>query len=78
MYFMPEVRGLGIGQKVLTRCLAEAQRAGFTRMYLETLEAMTQARALYERNGFEPLAAPLGKTGHFGCDRFYARALPGP
>lgn len=75
MYFMPEVRGLGLGQRVLAECLAGARRARFTRMYLETLAAMSQARALYERNGFRRLARPLGTTGHFGCNSFYIRDL---
>jgi putative acetyltransferase len=77
MYFMPEVRGLGLGQKVLAQCLALAHRAGFAQMYLETLEAMSQARALYERNGFVRLERPMGDTGHFGCNSFYLRALTG-
>jgi putative acetyltransferase len=75
MYFLAELRGLGLGQEVLTRCLEGARRAGFRRMYLETLTNMAQARALYERNGFERLDGPLGNTGHFGCNMFYARAI---
>lgn len=75
MYFMPDARGLGLGQEVLSRCLAHARRAGFTCMYLETLEAMSQARRLYERNGFERLDRPMGDTGHFGCNSFYSRDL---
>lgn len=75
MYFLPEVRGLGIGHKVLLGCLAGAKRAGFARMYLETLGAMSQARALYERNGFRRLQRRLGETGHFGCNSFYVRHL---
>jgi putative acetyltransferase len=75
MYFLSEVRGLGIGQELLEKCLQGACEAGFERMYLETLGAMTQARALYERNGFVRLEGPLGNTGHFGCNAFYARAL---
>jgi putative acetyltransferase len=75
MYFLPEVRGLGIGQDVLTRCIEGAERAGYTTMYLETLGNMTQAKTLYERNGFERLEEPLGKTGHFGCNAFYRRKL---
>jgi putative acetyltransferase len=75
MYFMPEVRGLGVGQKLLSLCLAEARRSGFEQMYLETLDAMRQARALYERNGFVRLDGPMGATGHFACNSFYARAL---
>ena len=75
MYFLPEVRGLGIGQQVLDKCLAGAARARFRRIYLETLAQMAQARALYTRNGFTPLARPLGDTGHFGCNSFMVRAL---
>ena len=75
MYFLPAARGLGLGQELITRCLDAAREAGFRRCYLETLEAMHKARALYERNGFRPLCAPEGATGHFGCDSFYAREL---
>jgi len=75
MYFMPELRGLGLGQKLLGDCLAHAKAAGFKRMYLETLAAMSQARALYERNGFQRLERPMGETGHFGCNSFYVKEL---
>jgi len=35
MYFMPELRGLGIGQDLLTKSLEGAKTAGFARMYLD-------------------------------------------
>lgn len=75
MYFLSEVRGLGIGREILDRCLAGARKAHFRRMYLETLANMTQARALYDRNGFRGLRRPLGATGHFGCNVFMVRDL---
>ena len=75
MYFLPRARGQGFGQKMMDHCLAAARRLGFQRCYLETLEGMKQAQALYERNGFQPLPGPLGSTGHFSCDRFYVREL---
>jgi putative acetyltransferase len=75
MYFLPEVRGLGLGQAVLDRCLEGARAAGFRSMYLETLASMAQARVLYERNGFERLTEPQGDTGHYGCNAFYAKVL---
>lgn len=75
MYFLPELRGLGFGRELLERCIDGAREAGFTRMYLETLTAMSAARRLYERAGFEKLEGPLGATGHFGCNSFYARSL---
>ena len=75
MYFYPAVRGLGFGSKLITLCIEGAAQAGFARMYLETLTGMHKARALYERQGFRALAAPLGNTGHAGCNSFYLRDL---
>lgn len=75
MYFLPEARGRGEGQRMLKRCLAAAKELGYRKMYLETLNTMTGAMKLYERLGFQPLCAPMGATGHFGCDRWYAREI---
>jgi putative acetyltransferase len=75
MYFLPELRGLGIGQKLLELCIDSATSEGFTTMYLETLAGKAQARALYERNGFLRLEGPLGATGHFACNTFYTKDL---
>jgi putative acetyltransferase len=75
MYFLAEIRGLGMGQALMDRCLEAARKAGFRRCYLETLQVMERARALYARNGFRPLPRPLGATGHFRCDAFYLREL---
>ena len=75
MYFHRELRGLGVGAALLDHLLAEARRYGFARCYLETLSNMADARRLYERRGFVRLDAPMGKTGHFGCNTFYARDL---
>lgn len=75
MYFQRELRGLGVGAALLDHLLAEARRYGFTRCYLETLSSMSDARRLYERRGFTRLQAPMGETGHFGCNTFYAREL---
>lgn len=75
MYFMPEVRGLGLGQQMISRCLQAARELGFEQCYLETLEGMKQAQGLYRKNGFQPLCQPLGNTGHFGCDRWFLLEL---
>jgi len=75
MYFLPELRGLGAGSALITRCLGAARAAGFARCYLETLTGMDAAQRLYAKNGFARIAGPLGATGHFGCDRFYLRDL---
>jgi putative acetyltransferase len=75
MYFLPEARGGGFGKRVLELCLEQARTLGYTRVYLETLTGMDAAMRLYERLGFEKLCAPMGNTGHFSCDRYYARNL---
>ncbi len=75
MYFLPEARGQGMGERLLRRCLAFAKEAGYRLCYLETLKSMDQAQKLYQRLGFETLRAPMGATGHFGCDRWYALKL---
>jgi putative acetyltransferase len=75
MYFLPEARGGGFGKRVLELCIERARELGYKRMYLETLSGMDAAVHLYERFGFAKLCAPLGNTGHFSCDRYYARDL---
>jgi putative acetyltransferase len=75
MYLLTEARGRGSGRALLDRCLAAARELGYRRCYLETLTGMDAAMRLYERAGFTRLCAPLGATGHFGCDRWFARDL---
>jgi putative acetyltransferase len=75
MYFLKEVRGCGQGQRMLHHCLEAARRMGYTRCYLETLTGMDAAQHLYRQAGFQSLCGPLGATGHFGCDRYYALDL---
>lgn len=71
MYFLPELRGQGAGAALMAHCLAAARRLGHRQCYLETLRGMDAAQKLYERTGFRRLDAPMGATGHFGCNRFY-------
>ena len=75
MYFLPQLRGLGAGAAIMTRCIEAARGYGFKRCYLETLCGMDAAMRLYERTGFRRLDGPLGATGHGGCNTFYLRDL---
>ncbi len=75
MYVLDAARGLGVGRRLLELCLAAACERGFHTCYLETLATMTQARRLYEKFGFTPIASPLGCTGHHGCDAWYVLDL---
>jgi putative acetyltransferase len=75
MYLLPAARGFGMGKRLLDHCLAAAQAAGYRKMYLETVVRMEAANGLYRQYGFEELPAPLGATGHTGCDAFFIREL---
>ncbi|SEM26932.1 putative acetyltransferase [Stigmatella aurantiaca] len=79
MYFLPEARGHGQGERLLRQCLAFAREAGYQLCYLETLTGMDGAQKLYQRVGFERIPQSMGNTGHFSCDRFYTlRLQPAP
>jgi putative acetyltransferase len=75
MYFLPESRGKGMGQQVLSHCLKAAREIGYRHCYLETFNTMKSAMKLYEKNGFQKIAGPMGNTGHFSCDTFYKLEL---
>jgi putative acetyltransferase len=75
MYILGEVRGHGQGRRLLQHCLAAARRFGYRRCYLETLTGMDAAQHLYADAGFKVLCGPLGATGHFACDRYFALDL---
>lgn len=77
MYLLPELRGLGMGRKLLEQCLRSARKLGYHQCYLETLGHMAQAQALYEANGFVATGEPMGNTGHFACNRFYVKEIGG-
>lgn len=75
MYFLPAMRGIGAGAAMMAKCLEAARSLGFKRCYLETLRGMDAAMKLYERSGFQRIGAPMGATGHGGCNAFYLRDL---
>lgn len=75
MYVQPAGRNRGLGRALMERCLDAARRLGYRKVYLETLQTMHQARALYTRHGFAPVDAPLGATGHPGCNRWFLKVL---
>lgn len=75
MYFLPVARGQGLGERLLRHCLEAAKALGYRTCYLETLTGMDQAIRLYQKLGFKPLCAPLGRTGHGGCDHWFALEL---
>ncbi len=75
MYFLPELRGLGIGSQMMVKCLDAAKELGYEQCYLETVNFMKAAQKLYVRSGFEYLEGPLGDTGHNACDVWMLKEL---
>lgn len=67
-YLEKESRNLGIGKKLMSLCLEEAEKLGYERMYIESLPSFKKAVGMYEKLGFERLESPLGNSGHSGCN----------
>jgi putative acetyltransferase len=75
MYFYKSLRGKGMGKQLLDLCLQKARDLGYRYCYLETVKRMVTANAIYKKYGFKPVDAPMGSTGHGGCDAQYILEL---
>jgi DNA-binding MarR family transcriptional regulator/GNAT superfamily N-acetyltransferase len=53
----PAARGLGIGQRLVSECIAFARVAGYHKVMLWTNEALVAARAIYQQAGFQLVAS---------------------
>lgn len=56
MWVAPASRGLGIAQRLLEALEARARQLGCSRVRLDTNHSLTEARALYARNGYREIA----------------------
>jgi|SRR5580698_1978793 GNAT superfamily N-acetyltransferase len=52
MWVAPEVRGLGLGRRLVERLSAEAVSRGMVTLRLETNRSLPEAKHLYETSGF--------------------------
>lgn len=68
MYLKKEYRGISLGKTMMATCLQWAKDNGNTKVYLETMPELKNAVAVYEKLGFQYLKAPMGNSGHNGCD----------
>ena len=75
LYLIPQMRGRGVGGKLMEKCFHQAALYGFQQLYLETMPELRTAIGLYEKTGFTHLSAPLGNSGHFGCDLWMIKQL---
>ena len=55
LYVSPEVRGFGLGERLVDAVVKEAERIGYREMRLDTLPSMAGAIALYRKLGFETI-----------------------
>ncbi len=74
-YLLPGVRGIGLGQALLDRCLLTARGFGYGQCYVEALDRMSEAHRLLEANRFQLLQAPLGYGELRGSHTWYLRSL---
>ncbi len=75
MYFLPEIRGIGLGRKMMDLCLEKAKECGYEQCYLETMPYMENARKLYKKVGFTYIRNRLGDTGHYSCNLWMIKNL---
>ncbi|MEN0047230.1 MAG: GNAT family N-acetyltransferase [Bacteroidota bacterium] len=75
LYFLEAARGKGFGRKLTDLCLQAAKELGYKKCYLETVERMTIANAMYQKMGFQKIDGNMGNTGHCGCDSYYVKEL---
>lgn len=61
LWVRPQFRGHGIGRTLLDWLIAEARAAGYREIVGDTMPAMSQALAMYDRYGFE-------RTGPYAAD----------
>ena len=64
---VPEVRGSGLGHRLLETALAYGRERGFDRIFLWTFADLAAARGLYERAGFRVTETKTGLV--WGAER---------
>lgn len=75
LFILKEVRGYGIGQMLMDKCVTFAKQTNYSLMYLETFPNMVEAIGLYQKNGFQLIDEAMGETGHFYCTTRFIKHL---
>ncbi|MFN3585653.1 GNAT family N-acetyltransferase [Phenylobacterium sp.] len=66
-----DVRGSGLGRRLMERCIEAGREAGAPRLYLETNSSLGPALGLYRAMGFRDLAP--AETEYARCDVWMER-----
>jgi GNAT superfamily N-acetyltransferase len=73
----PAYHGRGIGKELLRRALAFCAGAGFSRVFLWTVEGLPESLALYQKAGFRVVDRfPDDRYSVPGVNLLLERALP--
>ena len=75
MYFLPSIRGKGLGNQMIEKCLDFALDNKFKYCYIETLPYMKAAQKLYLKKVFSYIEGPIGNTGHTSCNVWLLKKL---
>lgn len=75
IYIAPPYRGKGYGQTLLEKCMNEAKKQGYKKMYLESMPELINAISMYHKNGFSNIPKSLGNSGHTGCEVWMIKDL---
>jgi DNA-binding MarR family transcriptional regulator/N-acetylglutamate synthase-like GNAT family acetyltransferase len=72
----PQARGAGVGTRLVEECLRFARRSGYARIMLWTTDLQTQAREIYQRQGFVlDRRKPEQRFGHHIVGEYWSRDL---
>ncbi len=63
-YFDSQLRGKGIGSRLLKMIEQKAFKAGYKQLYIESFGHFKEAVYLYEKQGYKKLDSPMGASGH--------------
>lgn len=75
LYLLPQWRERGIGRALMEKCFESAKQLGYKQIYLESLPELSKAVSMYIKAGFRNIPAPLGNSGHFGCNIWMIKDL---
>ncbi|MEA5572357.1 GNAT family N-acetyltransferase [Calothrix sp. UHCC 0171] len=71
MYFLPQIRGLGLGKYLLQLLEETIASRGFEQIWIETASILQEAVQMYEKNGYLPATG----VETLRCDRVYCKQI---